>query len=68
MTTTILVVGYVACTVFVQAIGFGISRLVEHQWPTSGTMTFLIIFMLAFAIAWPITVRMTAFLLAQRRH
>ena len=34
-----------------------ISRLVDYQYPTFGLMTFLILFMGAFFISWPIAVR-----------
>ena len=50
---------YVLTTVTVQFIGFLISRLVDYEWPTLGLMTFLILFMGAFGLAWPIAVRIT---------
>ena len=40
-----------------QFVGFLISRLVDYEWPTLGLMTFLILFIGAFGIAWPIAVR-----------
>ncbi len=40
-----------------QFIGFLISRLVDFEWPTLGLMTFLILFMGAFGLAWPVAVR-----------
>jgi hypothetical protein len=43
----------------VQTIGFGISRLVEYKFPLAGLTTFLILFLAAFGIAWPIAVRIT---------
>ena len=49
-----LMIVYVLCTFAVQLIGFLVSRLVDYEWPTLGLMTFLILFMGAFGIAWPI--------------
>ncbi len=54
-----LMVVYVLTTLTVQFIGFLISRLVDYEWPTLGLMTFLILFMGAFGLAWPIAVRIT---------
>jgi hypothetical protein len=56
MQAGILMVVYVLTTAVVQAIGFGISRLVELQFPLAGLTTFLVLFMAAFGIAWPIAV------------
>lgn len=50
---------YVLTAAIVQFAGFLISRLVEYQWPAAGLMAFLIIFMAAFGIAWPIALRIT---------
>ena len=58
-----LMVVYVLTTVSVQFLGFLISRLVDYEWPTLGLMTFLILFMGAFGIAWPIAVRLTEWLI-----
>jgi len=63
MQGVILMIVYIVCTVVVQTVGFAISRLVDYQWPTLGLMTFLIIFMAAFGIAWPLAVRTTEWLL-----
>jgi hypothetical protein len=43
----------------VQALGFLISQAVQSVYPTLGLMTFLIIFLGAFALAWPIAVQVT---------
>ena len=48
---------YVLTTISVQFIGFLISRLVDFEFPTLGLMTFLVLFIAAFGIAWPIAVR-----------
>jgi hypothetical protein len=54
---------YVLTTISVQFIGFLISRVVDYEWPTLGLMTFLILFLGAFGIAWPIAVRIAEFLI-----
>ena len=58
-----LMVIYVLMTVTVQFIGFLISKMVDYEWPTLGLMTFLILFLGAFGIAWPIAVRLTEWLI-----
>jgi hypothetical protein len=47
---------YVLTTIAVQLVGFGISQAVTYQWPTMGLMTFLVLFMAAFGLAWPLAV------------
>jgi hypothetical protein len=37
--------------------------MVDYEWPTLGLMTFLILFLGAFGIAWPIAVRIAEFLI-----
>ena len=56
MQAGILLIVYVLTVFSVQLFGFLVSRLVEYQWPTLGLMTFLLLFMAAFAIAWPLAV------------
>jgi hypothetical protein len=58
-----LMIVYVLTTVSVQFLGFLISRLVDYEWPTLGLMTFLILFLGAFGIAWPIALRIAEFLI-----
>jgi hypothetical protein len=41
----------------VQGVGFLISRAVDYELPAAGLMTFLILFLSAFWIAWPIATR-----------
>jgi hypothetical protein len=48
---------YVLTTIAVQFIGFLISRLVDLQFPAFSVMVFLMLFLAAFGIAWPIAVR-----------
>ena len=63
MQAVILMITYVLTTAAVQFTGFLISRVVDYQWPTLGLMTFLILFIGAFGIAWPIAVRIAEFLI-----
>ena len=51
-----LMIVYGLTTITVQFLGFLISRLVDYEWPTLGLMSFLILFMAAFGLAWPIAV------------
>ena len=57
MQSLILMVVFIFTVITVQFTGFVISRLVDYQYPTFGLMTFLILFMGAFFISWPIAVR-----------
>ena len=59
MQAAALMVVYVLTTVTVQIVGFAISRLVDYEWPTLGLMTFLLLFLGAFGLAWPIAVWIT---------
>ena len=54
-----LMIIYILTTISVQFVGFLISRLVDYEFPTLGLMTFLVLFLSAFGIAWPIAVRIT---------
>jgi hypothetical protein len=56
MQAGILMFIYVLTVISVQFVGFLVSRLVEYEWPTIGLMTFLLLFMAAFGIAWPLAV------------
>jgi signal transduction histidine kinase len=56
MQAGILLIIYVLTTISIQFGGFLVSRLVDYEWPTLGLMTFLILFMGAFGLAWPIAV------------
>ena len=61
-----LMVVYVLTTATVQFIGFLISRVVDLEFPSFGLMTFLILFLGAFGIAWPIAVRIAEALIRWR--
>jgi hypothetical protein len=56
MQAGILMVIYVLTTVVVQITGFFISQLMSVQWPSAGLMSFLVLFMAAFGVAWPLAV------------
>jgi hypothetical protein len=49
-----LVVVYIITAAAVQAIGFFVSRAIEYVYPTLGLTMFLIVFLGAFVVAWPI--------------
>jgi hypothetical protein len=63
MQAGILMVTYILTTVAVQCCGFLISRLVEYEFPAFGLMTFLILFIAAFGMAWPIAVLIAEWLI-----
>lgn len=63
-----LMVTYVLTLISVQFIGFLTSRLVDYQFPTLGLMTFLVLFIGAFGLAWPIAVRIAEWLIRFRGH
>ena len=63
-----LMIVYVLTTGVMQFIGFLISRLVDYQYPTLGLMTFLMLFFVAFGIAWPIAVRIAEWLIRSRGY
>ena len=65
MQASILMIVYILTTITVQFIGFIISRVVDYEWPTLGLMTFLVLFLGAFGIAWPIAVRVAEWLIVK---
>jgi uncharacterized membrane protein YkvI len=56
----LLMMIYVFVVMVLQTLGFGISKLVAYVYPTSSLLVFLILFIGAFGLAWPIAVRLTA--------
>jgi len=64
---TLLVV-YVLTIITMQFAGFLISRMVDSQFPAFGLMTFLILFIAAFGIAWPPAVRIAEWLIRSRGY
>ena len=64
---TLLIV-FVLTAIALQFIGFLISRVIEYQYPNVGLMTFLILFFVAFGLAWPIAVRIAEWLIRFRGH
>lgn len=63
-----LMITYVLTLFSVQFIGFLISRLVDYEYPTAGLMTFLVLFIGAFGLAWPIAVRIAEWLIRFRGY
>jgi hypothetical protein len=63
-----LMVVYIATLITTQFVGFLISRLIDLQWPTLGLMTFLVLFIAAFGIAWHPAVWLAERLIRARGH
>ena len=63
MQTVALLVVFVLTAATLQGAGFVISRVVDYQYPTLGLMTFLVLFISAFYLAWPIAVRLAEWLI-----
>jgi hypothetical protein len=59
---------YLLTLITVQFVGFLISRIVDFRFPTVGLMTFLILFIAAFGLAWPIAVRIAERLIRARGY
>ena len=56
MQAGILLIVYILTVIAVQFVGFLVSRLVDYQFPAISLMTFLMLFISAFGLAWPIAV------------
>jgi hypothetical protein len=54
MQALVLMIVYLLTAAAVQVMGFFISRGIEYVYPTLGLTTFLIVFLAAFILAWPI--------------
>ncbi len=65
MQSLILLVIFVLTAIMLQSFGFLISRLVDYQYPAFGLMTFLVLFISAFFVAWPIALRIAEWLIAR---
>lgn len=63
-----LMVVYVLTLISVQFAGFVVSRLVDYEFPTFGLMTFLVLFIAAFGLAWPPAVRIAEWLIRSRGY
>ena len=63
MQTVVLLAIFILTAATLQGAGFVISRVVDYQYPTLGLMTFLVLFISAFYIAWPIAVRLAEWLI-----
>lgn len=56
----LLLMTYLLVVVVLQAIGFGASKLFDYMNPAGSLLFFLVAFIGAFGLAWPIAVRLTA--------
>jgi hypothetical protein len=56
MQAATLMIIYVLIAAVFQLIGFGMSQIVDSQWPAAGTLTFVVIFLSAYFLAWPVAV------------
>ena len=65
MQALLLMIIYIFTTALVQFVGFLISRLVHLQFPSTSVMTFLVLFLAAFGLAWPIAVFVTEWLIVR---
>jgi hypothetical protein len=63
-----LMIVFVLTSITMQFIGFLISRVVEYRFANVGLMTFLVLFFVAFGLAWPIAVRIAEWLIRFRGH
>jgi hypothetical protein len=69
MSPTLVLLGmYIVILIALQAIGFLISQATGYFNPAISLMTFLILFMGMFAVAWPIAVRVTDWLVPETEH
>lgn len=68
MQALVLMITYLVSLVVTQVIGFLISRLIDFQWPTMGLMTFLILFIASFGLAWFPAVRIAEWLIRSRGY
>ena len=66
MQAATLLVVYVLTIIVFQLLGFGISRIIDSQFPALGLMTFLVLFIAAFGLAWPPAVRIAEWLIRSR--
>ena len=63
-----LMIVYVLTLITVQIAGFLVSRLVDYEFPNFGLMTFLVLFIAAFGLAWLPAVRIAEWLIRFRGH
>ena len=63
MQAAMLMTIYILTAIVVQFLGFLVSRVVDYEWPAAGLMTFLVLFLAAYGVAWPIAVWITEWLI-----
>lgn len=66
MDTLFLIFVYIITTIILQAIGFAVSRIVDYQFPAAGLLTFLLLFISAFYLAWPLALKVFEYLWGDR--
>jgi hypothetical protein len=59
MQAAALIAVYILTAITLQVLGILVSQMVDTRWPAASTLTFLILFLSAFGVAWPIAVRIT---------
>lgn len=60
MAQSLILIGvYLLLTVVFQAVGFGISQLIDGFAPEWSLLVFLTLFLCAYGVAWPLAVRLT---------
>jgi hypothetical protein len=68
MQSVTLLAVYVLTVISLQFIGFLVSRAVDYQYPAFSVLAFLVLFIAAFGIAWPIAVRIAERLIRWRGY
>jgi len=69
MAPSLILLGtYLLVIVVLQILGYFVSRAVGHFDPTLSLMTFLILFIGMFGLAWPIAVRLIDRLVPETEH
>ena len=63
MQAVALLVTFVLTAIVLQFFGFLISQVIDQIWPAAGLLTFLVCFIAAYGVAWPIAVRITEWLI-----
>ena len=63
--TLVLLATYIVVTIFLQCVGFLVGTLAGYLDPTLSLMTFLILFMGMFWLAWPLAVRISDWLIPE---
>ena len=68
MQAAALIIIYILTAAVMQFFGFLISQGVDYEFPAAGLMTFVIIFLAAYGLAWPVAVWITEWLIVKMGH